>query len=45
MYLFYMKIHISVCVDVEIAKQLQKEKNKSALINSLLKEHFRKQKK
>jgi len=35
-----MKTQINVCIDVEVAKELKKEKNVSFLINSYLKSYF-----
>jgi len=36
-----MKQHITICVDEEIVKALKQEDNKSALVNGLLKMHFK----
>lgn len=35
-----MKVHLDICIDDDIKRLLEKEENKSALINRLLQEHF-----
>ena len=40
MSVFYMKVHLTICVDIEVARKLREEKNKSQLINSFLRKYF-----
>jgi hypothetical protein len=35
-----MKVHIDICIDDDIKQLLEKEENKSGLINKLLQEHY-----
>ena len=35
-----MRIIITVCLEQDVAKKLEKQKNKSKLINDLLKKHL-----
>ena len=39
-YLFIMKAHINISLDVEVAELLQKEKNQSGLINAYLRHYY-----